>query len=147
LDYDAAGIQIDTREVTCARPGPISVSRDMRSDPYISLMEALAVKGLTGQRNLPDQLIVSAQQGAVWPNRGNSFCLSHRQGLWYVSTWLPVRYRVPAHQDVVALCSECMAVETSAMYRVPPELVARFELQEIDDRQYEELFPTEGEGD
>jgi hypothetical protein len=24
---------------------------------------------------------------------------------------------------------------------------ARFELQEIDDRQYERLFPTEGEGD
>jgi hypothetical protein len=40
-----------------------------------------------------------------------------------------------------------MAVGTSAMYRVPPDIVARFELQEIDDRQYERLFPTEGEGD
>ena len=33
------------------------------------------------------------------------------------------------------------------MYRVPAEIVARFQLQEIDDRQYERLFPTEGEGD
>lgn len=40
-----------------------------------------------------------------------------------------------------------MATNGSAMYRVPLEIVTRFGLQEIDDRQYEELFPTEGEGD
>jgi hypothetical protein len=40
-----------------------------------------------------------------------------------------------------------MAASTSAMYRVPPEIITRFQLQEIDDRQYEELFPTEGETD
>jgi hypothetical protein len=119
----------------------------MEPDPYIALIKALAGVGLIGQRNLPDQLIVSTQQGPVWPNRGNSFWLSHREGIWYLSTWLPVAYRVPAHQDVVQLCSACMAVGTSAMYRVPPEIVTRFQLQEIDDRQYEELFPTEGEGD
>ena len=117
------------------------------SDPYISLTEALAAVGLTAQRSRLDQLIVSTQQGPVWPNRGNSFWLSQTQGVWYLSTWLPVCYRVPANQDVVRLCVACMAVGTSAMYRVPPDIVARFELQEIDDRQYERLFPTEGEGD
>jgi hypothetical protein len=40
-----------------------------------------------------------------------------------------------------------MAAGTESMARVPPEIVARFELQEIDDRQYERLFPTEGERD
>jgi len=40
-----------------------------------------------------------------------------------------------------------MEVGKSAMYRVHPDIVARFELQEIDERQYERLFPTEGEGD
>jgi len=119
----------------------------MEPDPYIPLIEALAGVGLIGQRSLPDQLIVSARRGPVWPNRGNSFLLSHREGLWYLSTWSPVHYRVPAKQDVVQLCSACMAVGAWAMYRVPPEIVTRFELQEIDDRQYEELFPTEGEGD
>jgi hypothetical protein len=119
----------------------------MKQDLYIPLIEALTGVGLIGQRNLPDQLIVSSQQGPVWPNRGNSFLLSQREGIWYLSTWLPVHYRVPAKQDVVQLCSACMAFGESGMYRVPPEIVARFELQEIDDRQYEELFPTEGEGD
>jgi hypothetical protein len=40
-----------------------------------------------------------------------------------------------------------MAAYASAMDRVPTELLSRFGLQEIDDRQYEELFPTEGEVD
>jgi hypothetical protein len=40
-----------------------------------------------------------------------------------------------------------MAVGASALDRVPPAIVTQFELQEIDDREYEDLFPTEGEGD
>ena len=111
------------------------------------LIGELARVGLIGQKNLPDELVVSAQQGPVWPSRGNSFLLSHREGFWYLSTWSPVHYRVPAKQDIVQLCSAFMAVGASARYRVPPDIVARFELQEIDDRQYEELFPTGGEGD
>src|SRR5436190_12972655 len=113
----------------------------MHPDPYIPLIEALKNVGLTGERSLPDQLIVSAQQGPVWPNRGNSFWLSQREGLWYLTTWSPVHYRIPADQDVVQLCIACMALGTSAMSQVSPELIARFKLQDIDDRQYEELFP------
>ena len=120
---------------------------EMPADPYASLIASLARVGLRGLQNLPDQLIVSTRRGPVWPDRGNSFWLSHREGLWYLSTWLPVHYRVPANQDIVQLCSACMAASTSAMYRVPPEIITRFQLQEIDDRQYEELFPTEGETD
>jgi hypothetical protein len=119
----------------------------MEPDPYVLLIKALTGLGLVGQRNLPDQLIVSAQQGPMWPNRGNSFVVSHREGVWYLSTWLPAYYRLPPNQDIVQLCSACMAVGSSAMYRVPAELIARFGLVEIDARQYEELFPTEGEGD
>jgi hypothetical protein len=36
-----------------------------------------------------------------------------------------------------------MAVEASATYRVPAEIVSRFGLQEIDERQTERLFPNE----
>ena len=119
----------------------------MQPDPYNALLQSLAGAGLVGQRNLPDQLIVSARPGPVWPDRGNSFWLSHKEGLWYLTTWAPVHYRVPANQDMVQLCSACTAAGTSAMDRVPAELVSRFRLREIDDRQYEEHLPTEGEGD
>jgi len=104
------------------------------------LSQALARLGL-GQMQNEDQLVVSSQEGPVWPNRGNSFWLSHNEGLWYLSTWLPVCYRVPAGQDIVSLCSACMSASSSAMYRVPTDIVARYQLHEIDDREYERLFP------
>ncbi|SRR5258705_6076005 len=119
----------------------------MSADPYSSMTKTLAALGLTAQQSRPGQLIVSTQNGPIWPNKGNSFSLSHYQGIWYLSTWSPVYYRIPAGQDVAAVCVACMAVGSSAMYRVPSEIVARFGLQEIDDRQYERLFPTEGQGD
>ncbi len=119
----------------------------MKTDPYESLQNALAAAGLTGQRRSEDQLIVCSQAGPVWPNRGNSFWLSHKEGVWYLSTWLPAGYRIPATQDVLALCLACMAVGTEAMYSVPPDIIARFGLQRIDDGEYERLFPTEAAGD
>ena len=61
----------------------------MNSNPYIALAEALAAAGLTGQRSRPDQLIVSAQQGPVWPNRGNSFWLSQAQPAFEYTAAMP----------------------------------------------------------
>ena len=115
----------------------------MPLETYEELTKCLKQHGLTGQLQNPDQLIVSAQAGPAWPNRGNSFWLSRKEGAWYLSTWLPVGYRVPPTQDILALCSECMGVGTSAIYRVPPEIISRFGLQELDDSEYERLFPTE----
>jgi hypothetical protein len=114
----------------------------MQAHPYDSLTKALAAVGLVGQRQGEDQLIVSSQQGPVWPNRGNSFWTSYKRGVWYLSTWLPVGYRVPEKKDVLALCQACMSAGASVMYRVPPEVVANFELQELDEIEYERLFPT-----
>ena len=119
----------------------------MAAGPYTSLTNALTAAGLTAQRSRPHQMIVSTQEGPVWPDRGNSFWVSHHQGIWYLSTWAPTYYRVPANQDIVAVCLACMAVGNSAMFQVPPDIVARFGLEQIDDRQYERLFPTEGQGD
>ena len=113
----------------------------MRHDSYASLTDALHPIGLIGQRMGPDQLVVSAQEGPVWPDRGNSFWLSLRSGTWYLSTWAPMRYRIPDDQDVVSLCSACMDFGTSAMQRVPDEIAARFSLEQISDGEFERLFP------
>jgi hypothetical protein len=113
----------------------------MSPDSYASLTVALNAIGLTGQQMRFDQLVVSAQRGPVWPGRGNSFWLSLQSGTWYLSTWLPACYRIPLGQDVVAVCSACMEVGTSAMYRVPDEIAARFGLDQISDDEFERLFP------
>jgi hypothetical protein len=111
----------------------------MQLDSYDAVAEALTEHALTGQMQREDQLVVSCQEGPVWPNRGNSFWLSRKQGTWYLSTWLPAGYRVPADQDLLALCSACMG-GTSAMYRVPPEVVERFRLTELTEKEYDQLF-------
>jgi hypothetical protein len=117
----------------------------MPLETYEELIKCLKQLGLTGQMQNADQLIVSTQTGPVWPNRGNSFWLSRKEGAWYLSTWLPVGYRVPPTQDVLALCSECMGFGNSAMFRVPPEIISRFGLQELDESDYEGLFSTKPE--
>jgi hypothetical protein len=114
----------------------------MQPDSYDAVTEALTKLGLVGQMQGDDQLIVSAQQGPVWPNRGNSFWLSRKQGTWYLSTWLPAGYRVPSDQDLVVLCSACMG-GSSAMYRLPSEIIERFRLRELTEKEYEELFPSD----
>ena len=114
----------------------------MTHDSYTTLTNALEAIGLTGQLTRPNQLVVSAQTGPVWPDRGNSFWLTLQRGTWYLSTWSPTCYRIPGDQDVVSLCSACMQVGTSAMYRVPDEIAIRFKLEEISHREFERLFET-----
>ncbi len=106
------------------------------------MTKALAKVSLAGHMQGEEHLVVSTQEGPAWPNRGNSFWLSRKEGSWYLSTWLPTGYRVPADQDLVALCSACMG-GSSAMYRVPPEVIQRFGLQELEDSEYERLFPSD----
>ena len=114
----------------------------MQPDSYTALTEALEKLGFVGQMQNEDMLIVSSQQGPVWPNRGSSFWLSRKQGAWFLNTWLPAGYRVPQDQDLLELCSACMG-GPSAMFRVPPEVIARFGLQELEDNEYERLFPSD----
>jgi hypothetical protein len=103
----------------------------MQPDPYESMIKALARVGLVGEMSNHRQLVVSRQVGPVWPDRGNSFWLSHSRGIWHLCTWSSVCYEVPRDQDVVDLCTRCMSLGTSAMYRVPREIVECFGLQEL----------------
>ena len=119
-------------------------SRPLRMNPdsYASLTGALNAIGLTGQQMRPHQLVVSAQRGPAWPDRGNSFWVSLQSGTWYLSTWSPACYRIPKDQDIVALCSACMGVGTSAMDRVPDEIAVRFGLEQISDNEFQRFFPA-----
>jgi hypothetical protein len=115
----------------------------MQPDSYDLMEKALAELALVGRVQGKDQLVVSSQNGPVWPNRGNSFWLSQKDGDWYLSRWLPAHYKIPADQDIKALCSACMNGPTSAMYRVPSEIIAQFGLKELGENEFERLFPSE----
>jgi hypothetical protein len=115
----------------------------MQPQSYEVMGMTLEKLGLTGQMQNEEMMNVSSQVGPVYPDRGNSFWLSRRDGVWYLSTSLPAGDRVLLDQDVGALCEACVGSGPSAMYRVPPELIARFKLGEIDNNQYRRLFPRD----
>lgn len=101
------------------------------SDPYADLTSALASDGIRCQFQAAGQLVISRQLGSIWPDRGNSFWVTHVEGCWYLFTWSPVGYRVTEAADCAAVCRACMAFGTSAMYRVPSEIAEPFGLIEL----------------
>jgi hypothetical protein len=114
----------------------------MHPDSYEAMAGQLSAIGLNATQRGPDQLVVSCQSGAVWPNRGNSFWLSLKNATWYLCTWHPALYKVPRGKDMVALCRECMSFGSSAMYTVPEHITHQFGLVRVDD-EYERLFPED----
>jgi hypothetical protein len=101
------------------------------SDPYADRASALANDGIRCQFQTSGQLVISRQTGSIWPDRGNSFWVTHVAGRWYLFTWSPVGYRVPDSVDFAAVCRAYMAFGNSAMYRVPREIAEPFGLIEL----------------
>ncbi len=110
------------------------------TDHYSELASALAKDGIRCQFQSAGQLVVSCQSGSIWPNRGNSFWITHVADHWHLFTWVPVGYRVPDSADIRALCRACMGVGNSAMYRVPIEIAQQFGLIELSEEDAESVF-------
>ena|SRR6266404_9153849 len=100
-------------------------------DPYTELAAALAADGIRCHFQSPGQMVVSGQVGPVWPDRGNSFWVTHAGERWHLFTWAPIGYSVPDGAQIVTLCRECMAHGSSAMYVVPNHIVEQFALREL----------------
>lgn len=112
-----------------------------------TITDSLRSVGISCDERGTGRFIISSQTGPIFPNGGNSFWLLFKDGAWYLSTWLPVSYRIPVTQDVIALCSACMKAVSSAMYFVPDEISERFGLEMIPDEDLELLFPEQDSDD
>ncbi len=109
-------------------------------DPYSELASTLANDGIRCQFQSAGQMVVSCQSGSIWPDRGNSFWVTHVAGRWYLFSWSPVGYRIPDSVDVATLCRTCMGFGDSAMYRVPIEIAQQFGLVELSEEDAEAVF-------
>jgi hypothetical protein len=88
----------------------------------------------------PDQLVLSRQAGPAWPYGGNSFWTTYRQGEWYLCTWAPMIYRMPADIDRLELYVAFVDYGTGAQARVPADLVERYRLVELPDEEAARLL-------
>jgi hypothetical protein len=110
------------------------------SDEFSQVESGLRQRGISAYRQRPGQLVVSRQRGPVRPDAGNSFWVCRLGADWYVCTWAPCYYRVPASSSVLDVAEAFVDVGKSAQSRVPAELIARFGLVETDPDQFDRLW-------
>jgi hypothetical protein len=109
-------------------------------DVYRPLVEALEQRSLRCYFQSPDQLVISRQPGPALPFAGNSFCISRQADAWYVWSWAPHCYRVPPSTNLVALCMEFVDRGHAAQAAVPADLVARYGLVVLPEKETAALF-------
>jgi hypothetical protein len=107
---------------------------------YEALAETLAAHGIKCRYQSRDQMVISSQDGPVWPNRGNSFWVTRVDEAWYLFTWAPIGYRAPAKVDMESLCRGCMDSGNIAMWKVPADIVEQFGLVELSDDDVDLVF-------
>lgn len=109
------------------------------NDEFTEIEQALRERQISFYRQRPGQLVLSRQRGPVWPDAGTSFWLARLNRDWYLCTWAPCYYRVPPSSSVLDVAEAFVDVGTSAQWRVPPELITRFSLTEINDDEFDPL--------
>jgi hypothetical protein len=107
---------------------------------YERLAGNLSVDGIECRHQSLDQLVISWQHGPVWPNRGNSFWVTHAGGAWHLFTWTPRGYSVPQTASMESVCRTCLAHGSSAMWEVPADLQQRFGLRELTHNEVNAVF-------
>ena len=101
----------------------------MIDNPYAAMIEALQKKGIRAQFRPPIQLLLPSR---IW-----IACVDHQ---WYVSTWVPACYPVPADVDLVELCRECLEGPSGSFYTLPEDIAKRYGLHRMTNEEFDALF-------
>ena len=107
---------------------------------YQQFVDELAARHVRSYLQADTTLVLSRHVGPAWPDRGNSFWACRLEGRWYVGTWTPHHYRFADESKPADFCAAFVDVGTSAQYVVPPELVDRFGLVEVDPDEFDRLY-------
>jgi hypothetical protein len=112
------------------------------SKEYPPLIEALSKRSMNAYFQNEDQLVVSTQSGPALPFSGNSFWVSRKRDHWYLCTWGPVCYELPATADCAALCADFVARGRCAQTFVPADLIQKYGLRQLECDEMDRLFSS-----
>lgn len=104
---------------------------------YLELADWLKTKGIGSYMQSADRLVVSNENPAR-PGR-NCFWLTRKGSQWFVGTFLPAGYLVPAAQDIGPLCETVFRSSPSAVYSIDPLIITRYRLLVLTDDEVEAL--------
>jgi hypothetical protein len=112
----------------------------MRMDEYTEIKDAVEGAGFfttfqsDGHRGLSIVLVTHRTDGRL---HGNSFCVAHKVGRWYLVTRAPVFYLVPPGAALPALCLDCLRSSHSPIAKVPSGIANRYGLVEVSAEEYD----------
>ena len=111
---------------------------------YDDLIACLERKGITSFFQNPNHLVIAAEV----PNfpSSNSFWVTIHRGHWHLGTWSPRVYRVPTDQDMCELCADVLRSSETAIYSVAQNLILRFKLEELREKEVDEIMGSTEEG-
>ena len=96
------------------------------SEVYSDLERILVSEGIRCQFQKPGVFVISRQVGPIWPDRGNSFWVTHCAGHWHLFTWGPRGYRLEDTARIADLCRTFMAYSKRAEFAVADEIIQNF---------------------
>jgi hypothetical protein len=111
------------------------MTRPVTDPAYAQLTRELAVDDIRCQFQSRGQLVISMQVGTVWPDRGNSFWVTHSRNRWYLFTWAPRGYSLPESAHIAELCRAFMASNERAAFTVSDAIIAKFGLTELSEEE------------
>ena len=124
----------------CGQSLETEMEIDFDISPYTGVREALLKMGIRCSVNSRHQIAVSVQDGAIWPDHGNSFWITCATGSWHLFTWSPIGYEVSDREDLLELCRRCIEISGSAMHTVPAEIVTEFGLVRLEDHAADYVY-------
>jgi hypothetical protein len=112
----------------------------MPEEDYIPIKEAVEHAGFftTFRPDEGGEWIVLASRRTDGRLHGNSIRVSVRGGKCFLSTWVPIFYRLAVEQELPAVCLDCLRSTRSILGAIPPEIVARYQLVEVSEAEYDE---------
>lgn len=105
------------------------------TNPYVLVTKVLSAHSINAYIQTDNQLVIARQEDPAWPDKGNSFWITYVGGQWYLCTWVPVCYRVPAVVSITQLCIEFVERGNSAQPVVPDDLVFKYGLSRLSEKE------------
>ncbi len=104
---------------------------------YLELDRSLKAKGIGCYVQGPDQLVVSDENPAM-PST-NTFWVTHKNGHWYIGTWLPAVYLVPTDLKISDVCEIVFRSSPKAIYTIDNALAEQLKLRRLTEQEVDLL--------
>jgi hypothetical protein len=104
---------------------------------YRELEQFLHGKGIGSYFQNPDQFVISNANPAM-PN-SNSFWVTKKNGEWYLGTWLPAIYHVPAGANIGNVVEIVFRSSPTSMYTIGNETVGNLKLRRLSEEEISRL--------